>query len=105
MVHIHGIDRFLSFKSTISVPLEHVKSATRAPEIPRLDIGVKVLGAGLPGLRAGTYMGKGGLAFWDVHHPDKAILVELHDEHYAHLVLEVEDPDATIAQIQSALGS
>lgn len=105
VVHIHGIDRFLSFKGSLSIPLQHVSGASRAPEIPRLDVGVKLVGAGIPGLiRAGSYMGKGGLAFWDVRHHEKAIMIELHDEEYARLILEVDDPDATLARLQAALG-
>jgi len=32
------------------------------------------------------------LVFWDVHDPDKAVGIELRDERYARLVIEVADP-------------
>ena len=43
--------------------------------------------------------------FWDVHHPERAVALSLRDETYAKLVVEVDDPDATILAIEAALGS
>lgn len=104
LIHVHGIDKFLSFKGSMTIPLKHVSDACKAPEIPRREMGVKLVGAGIPGLiRAGTYKGKDGLAFWDVRDHDKAILVELHDEQYSQLILEVDDPEKTIAMIKKAV--
>jgi hypothetical protein len=42
--------------------------------------------------------------FWDVHDPEKTVVIRLKDERYARLVIEVEDPPATVAAIQEALG-
>ena len=42
--------------------------------------------------------------FWDVHDPEKTVVIRLKDERYARLVVEVEDPTATVAAIQEALG-
>ena len=40
--------------------------------------------------------------FWDVHDADKAIGIELRDERYARLVIEVADPEAEIRRITQA---
>ena len=40
------------------------------------------------------------MVFWDVHDPDKAIAIDLRDEHYGHLVIEVDDPEREIGRIQ-----
>jgi len=42
--------------------------------------------------------------FWDVHDPQKAIVIRLKDERYARLVIEVDDPPATVAAIEEASG-
>ena len=39
-----------------------------------------------------------------MYDPEKAIIIELADERYARLVVEVEDPSATVALITRALG-
>jgi hypothetical protein len=40
--------------------------------------------------------------FWDVHHPDHAVVIALRHEHYDELVVEVEDPAAVIALLNHA---
>lgn len=101
---VHGIDKLLTFTGSISVPLEHISSVCKAPETSRKDIGIKLAGAGIPGLiRAGKYSGKDGLAFWDVRDYDKALMFELHDERYSRLFVQVEDPEATLARINGEL--
>jgi len=51
---------------------------------------------------------RGADRFWalarDVHDPSKAIAIRLHDERYSRLVIGVEDPQATAAAINAALG-
>jgi hypothetical protein len=42
--------------------------------------------------------------FWDVHDPEKVVVIRLSDERYARLVIGVEDPPSTVRAIQEALG-
>lgn len=101
---VQGIDKLLSFKGSISVPLEHISAVSKAPDMERSEIGLKLIGVGLPGLiRAGTYSGKDGLAFWDVRDYEKALMFELHDERYARLFVEVKDPEGALALINDEL--
>ena len=51
----------------------------------------------------GTFYRHGERVFWDVHHPERAIAISLRNERYTKLVVEVEDPDATVAAIEGAL--
>lgn len=105
-VHVRGIHKLLAFKGSLSIPLAHISAVQLAPEIPRSEVGLKLLGTGIPGLvRAGTFNGKDGLAFWDVHDHSKAIKIDLHDEKYAYLVIEVDDPEASLAQLRQALAT
>jgi hypothetical protein len=44
----------------------------------------------------------GKRAFWDVHHPEKTIVIDLRDGRYSELVVEVDDPEAAVRLIQNA---
>jgi hypothetical protein len=45
----------------------------------------------------------GGLVFWDVDDRSHAIVVDLEDETYNRLVVEVPDPDAAVATLRAHL--
>ena len=54
---------------------------------------------------AGTFVFLDGEhAFWDVHDPDRTLVIELDHERFANLVLEVEDPQATATAVNAAVG-
>jgi len=59
----------------------------------------------LPGvITAGTfYQGSGQKVFWDVHDPAKSIIIDLHDDRFDELIVEVPDPTFTVAQIMAKL--
>ena len=66
--------------------------------------GIRAGGAHVPGvISVGRFYSHGQLVFWDVHDPDKAIEIDLRDEHYARLVIEVGDPEAEISRIMAAV--
>ncbi len=105
VVHMEGANRVLAFRSRIEVPLEHIAGAHRTDGRIGMWRGLRLFGTHVPGvIVAGTFREKGETVFWDVHdHRDRAIAIELHDERYARLIVEVEDPDATVAAIGAAL--
>ena len=43
----------------------------------------------------------GKRVFWDVHSPDKTIVIDLHDERYNELEVEVDDPKAAVRLIHA----
>lgn len=58
----------------------------------------------MPGvITAGTFYQDGKRVFWDVHHPEKTIVIDLHDERFNQLVVEVADPDAAVKMVQTVL--
>ncbi len=105
IVHITGADRLWALKSRLEIPLAHVVGATQAPDEARAWFkGIRLGGTHVPGvLSAGIFHLHGDRVFWDVHDPHKAIAIELKDDRYARLVIEVEDPAATIAAIGQAV--
>lgn len=105
VVHIRGVDQFFALKSQLEVPLEHVAAVeVSPPEARRIWHGLRVGGTNLPGvITAGRFIDHGEWAFWDVHDPDKAIAIHLHDERYAKIVIGVDDPAATTEAIKAAI--
>ena len=105
IVHIRGADQFFALKSQLEVPLEHIARVdANAPEAQDIWHGLRLGGTNLPGVvTAGRFLQHGEWAFWDVHDPDKAIAIRLRDEHYAKLIIGVEDPAATAPVINEAI--
>jgi hypothetical protein len=73
------------------------------PEIAReWHKGIRAGGTHMPGaITAGTFYQDGERVFWDVHEPEKTLVIQLRDERYARLVIEVEDPHSTAAAIKA----
>jgi hypothetical protein len=105
VVDVHGWDRMWSLRSRLEIPVEHVSRVFVDPSLSDdWWKGLRVGGTNLPGvITAGTFYHHGNWVFWDVHNFANAIVIELHDERYARLIIEVENPAATISLLQSAL--
>ena len=57
----------------------------------------------VPGVvTTGTFYQGGERVFWDVHKPENTIVIRLIQEQYGRLVIEVEDPEATVARVNEA---
>jgi hypothetical protein len=104
-LHVRGADKLWAFKSSLEIPLVHIASVRADSETARgWYHGIRLPGTNVPGvITAGTFYQDGKRVFWDVHHPEKTIVIDLHDERYNELVVEVDDPDAAVRLIQSAL--
>lgn len=106
-LHVRGMDKLWAFKGRLEIPLAHIASARADPEIARgWYHGIRMPGTNVPGvITAGTFHQDGKRVFWDMHHPEKTIVLELHDETYNELVVEVEDPQAAVELINRAKSS
>lgn len=105
VVHVKGMDRLWSLQSRLEIPLSHVLGAEADPQISlQHSRALRAPGTHLPGvITAGTFYQEGDRVFWDVHDPEKAVVIRLRDERYARLVIEVEDPTSTAAAIEEAI--
>jgi hypothetical protein len=109
VARVQALDQVLALKSELSLPLAHVKgAAVSPPEVRRRwrnPLRAHVPGTDIPYLvMAGSFLFLDGEhAFWDVHDPDRTVVIELDHERFAKLVLEVEDPQATAAAINAAV--
>ncbi len=103
VVEVEGLDKLWALRSRLAIPLANVRGATHDPGIARDRKGIRAAGTYWPGvITAGTFHHEGERVFWDVHNPDKAVVIELADERYARLVIEVDDPRAAVGLIERA---
>ena len=102
---VEGLDKLWSLRSHLRIPMAHVARVYADPEIAQhWWLGLRMMGTHVPGvIAAGTFYQHGDWVFWDVHHPENAVVVELHDERYKKLIVEVSDPAETVARVQAAL--
>ena len=106
VLHVQGMDQIFALKSTLEIPLEHVAGIRADPEVARGWFhGIRMPGTQVPGvITAGTFYQHGQRIFWDVHHPDNTVVIELHDERYNELIVEVADPQAAVEMVHGMLG-
>ena len=103
-IEIQGWDKLWALKSSLEIPLEHVKGVRSAKD-ERVK-GIRAPGTYYPGIiAAGSFHQIGKHVFWDVHNAERAIAIDLHDERYTTLIVEVEHPEATLAEIEKAIAS
>ena len=107
IVRVEGADKLWALRSHLEIPLDDVVSAEIASDIKEERESSSTLlhkGHGVPGvLAAGTFWQHGQKVFWDVHHPKRAIVIHLEKEDMAKLVVGVDDPTTTVAQIERAI--
>jgi hypothetical protein len=101
---VQGFHKLWALRSRLEIPLAHIRGAHTDPS-PKMGWfqGFKAFGTNIPNVfRAGSFYQDGGWVFWDVRHPDKAVVVELQDEQFQRLVVEVSDPAATVALLKQS---
>jgi hypothetical protein len=105
VVSVTGVDKLLALKSRLEVPLEHVAGVALRPEEARTWWhGFRLPGTHIPGVvTAGSFYQSGEWVFWDVHDPEQTVAIQLRHEHYTRLVIQVDDPEATAAALNSAM--
>lgn len=104
-VCVEGLDRIWALKSQVQVPLAHVAEVKPGIADAPWWRSIHMPGTNLPGvLRAGSFYdwGTHEWSFWDVHDPGHAVTIDLRDEHYARLVVEVANPAETVARLERA---
>ncbi|HXE05419.1 MAG TPA: hypothetical protein VN579_05480 [Bryobacteraceae bacterium] len=106
VIRVEGLDKLWALKSCLEIPLEHVAGVLADPEAARgWWHGIKMPGTNIPGvITAGTFLQRGGMVFWDVHNPEKTVVISLRDERYKSLVVEVADPEAAVRLVSRAIG-
>ena len=105
VLHVVGADKLWAFKSSLEILLAHIEKIRVDPAVAHgWWHGVRMPGTNIPGvLTAGTFYQHGKRVFWDVHNPDNTVVIELKDERYNELIVEVADPQAAVEFVKSVL--
>jgi hypothetical protein len=94
---VKGFHKIWALKSSITIPAAHIVNVRRNEEPLSGWKGWRVPGTYLPGvIIAGSYYRKGEKIFWDVMNVEKSIVVDLKDERYTKLIIEVENVEEAI---------
>jgi hypothetical protein len=102
---VKGLDRLWAMKGEIRVPLNHIVNMREesSPSIGWRE-GWKLMGTSFPNrFRAGTFYQNGGKVFWDARHGEKVLVVDLKDEGYKKLIVQVDSPLSAIRMIKDAV--
>lgn len=105
VLEMEGLDKIWSLKSRLEISLEHITDIRVDSKITKSWYhGLRAPGTSIPHvIDAGTFYKDGKKAFWDIHHPDRAVVISLKDETYNELVIEVENPDSFTNQLQKVI--
>jgi hypothetical protein len=98
VLHVRGADQLWALKSTLEIPLAHIVQIRADPSIAHgWWHGLRMPGTNVPGvITAGTFYQDGKRVFWDVHNPANTVVIELRDDRYNELIVEVADPKAAV---------
>jgi hypothetical protein len=105
VLHVRGADKLWAFKSSLEIPLAHIAEIRGDPAAAHgWWHGMRMPGTNIPGvLTAGSFYQDGKRVFWDVHNPDNTVVIELRDERYNQLIVEVADPQGAVELVKAAL--
>jgi hypothetical protein len=104
-LEVQGWDKLWALKSRLEIPLAHIRGVRADPQIARgWWHGIKAPGTNVPGvLTAGTFYQHGKRVFWDVHDPERTIVIELVDERYDELIIEVANPPSAVSLLEASI--
>jgi len=94
MLNVQGVDKLWAFtEQPRNTARPHHRRPSRYSEVARgWWHGVRMPGTSVPGvITAGTFYQDGKRVFWDVHHPEKTIVIDLHDERFNETLFETLD--------------
>ena len=103
---VEGWDKLWALKSQLEIPLAHVRAVRADPEPARgWWHGLRLPGTQIPGLlTAGSFYQSDGFVFYDVHDPERTVVIDLDHEHYQRLVIEVASPPEVVEMLRAAMG-
>lgn len=107
-IEVNGIHKLWALRSSLRVPLSDVRDVRHDPErARRLWPGLRLPGTHVPSIyTAGTYYQADFRPdFWTVRDPDRAVVIQCREQAaYDEIIVEVEDPVATVDVIRQAIG-
>jgi len=94
-MHLSPLDEVLTLHGSLHIPYRHIQAAHADP-VPETWFRGFRIGTNIPGVKvAGSFYNGEGVMFYDFHDPARCLTLELADEHYRRVVVEVDrDQDA-----------
>lgn len=93
---IKGFHKIWAMESKITISKENIIRTYQNKNEFTFWKGFRMPGTEIPGvIAAGTFYKK-GRNFWDVMNKKNALIVELKDNYYKKLIIEVENPEETM---------
>ena len=103
VLEVQGLHQLWALKRRMEIPVAHIDRVYSEPST-KLGWwhGLRLPGTHIPGyFVAGTFYQDGKCKFWDVRHPKNTIIIDLVNEGYDQLIVEVENPKDTVKEIQA----
>lgn len=98
-----GLMRVWALSKGVDVPITSIVDVGVEPR-RGLVRGLRAPGTYFPGLiTAGTFRSKGEKDLWMVGRTREVLVIELHDQPFHHVVVEVEDPHAATEALRAAM--
>ncbi len=98
-----GLVRLWALSKGHECPVTNITDVGVSPR-KGLAKGWRVPGTHLPGvMTAGTFRSHGEKDLWMVGRAKEVLVIELHDQPYRHLIIEVEDPHAAVEALRAAM--
>ncbi|MBK8954322.1 MAG: hypothetical protein IPM34_02040 [Saprospiraceae bacterium] len=96
-ITLKGFYKFFAFKSEINILKRNIVNVYQSDKELSGWIGWRSLGTSIPFFfNVGTFCKNGKKNFWYVFDKSKAIIIELENEDYDKLIIEVENPQEAI---------
>jgi hypothetical protein len=104
---VEGWDKLWALKSQLEIPVAHIRAVRADPEPARgWWHGLRLPGTQVPGiLTAGTFYQSDGFVFYDVHDPERTVVIDLDHEQYQRLVIEVANPAEVVERLRSVIAT
>jgi len=100
-MHLSLLDEVLALHGSLHIPYRHIQAAHADP-VPETWFRGFRIGTNIPGVKvAGSFYNGEGVMFYDFHNPARCLTLELADEHYRRVVVEVDrDQDAAALAVR-----
>jgi hypothetical protein len=107
VLELHGVDEILSIKRSFHIPLKNIQSVSTDEASWAALKTLKLGGADFPGhIKDGWFfIPNEGIVFFEMHHPDSCITINLDHERYKKIIFEVEDKESAAMLIEEAISN
>ncbi len=101
-----GTHKLWTFRSELRIPAAHVTGVRRESVDSPFLRGWRNFGTWVPGvLTAGSYQLHGTRIFYDVSNWERIVVIDLEDEKFTQLVIEVADPAQVVRRLKELQGA